>query len=81
MAKIELKLKDFTVPNYVLVEMLPGRREDGINIDGNKFTLSQVDADSLGQLCDHFRAAIFEKAGKQDPRTGKPKIGDGLLMQ
>lgn len=33
------------------------------------YALSDLDADTLSKMCDEFRAEIFEKAGKEDPRN------------
>lgn len=62
-ATIELTLKPFTVPNYVIAEppKAPGEQPDG------SFPLSMIDAATLERMCDDFRSAVFEKAGKSPP--------------
>ena len=66
---MEIKFKPWMVPNFLISESPPGLRQDG-----PKFTtgwaLRDIDADELSKQCDLFRAEIFRKAGKDDP---KPK--------
>ena len=68
---IEVKLKPFQVPNFVLVEPTPGRRDEGMK-EPSKFHLSDLDSDSLAKLCDEFRKQVFAKAGKTEPDTCCP---------
>jgi len=63
--KIEIKLKPFTVPNFVILEQKPGRREDGIQA-APSIPLADMAADDLAAMCDKFRADVFAKAGKAD---------------
>ena len=65
---MRVKLLGFTVPNYVLQEMPPGSRQAGFT-EGPKYALSDVDAEDLASLCEHFRSEVFRKAGKADPRA------------
>ena len=58
-----IKLRGFTVPNYVVAEMPARPRQQAPS-----FPLSELEAETLARLCDEFRAAVFEKAGKVDPR-------------
>lgn len=57
--KLELHIKPFNVPNYVLAS-IPGQ-------DDTTIPLKQVSADDLDKLCDDFRNAVFRNAGKQQP--------------
>jgi hypothetical protein len=66
MADIKLKLKPFGTPNFVIAELPPGTRQEGIQ-DPPKWALSELDAETLAKLCDDFRAEVFRKAGKADP--------------
>jgi len=67
--KINVELIPMKVPNYVIQKMPPRPRQEGININGApKYHLSDLDENVLSQLCDEFRADVFAKAGKQDPR-------------
>ncbi len=70
-AKIEIELRDFTVPNFVVEVRPPGKKEDGIQFDSEGIPLSDLHPETLGQLCDTFRAAVFCKAGKVDPGSGR----------
>lgn len=67
---IKIKLKPFTVPNYVLVDLPPGKREDGLQ-EPPKYRLEDLDPATLGAMCDEFREAVFTKAGI--PRPEPPK--------
>jgi hypothetical protein len=66
MAEMKLKLQPFTVPNYVVAEMQPGLKQDGIK-EAPKWPLRDVDPDTLAELCDEFRRAVFLKAERPDP--------------
>lgn len=57
---IEVTLKPFTVPNFVVVESMPGK--DGL-------PLSALDSLTLDRMCSEFRIAVFKKAGKEQPPT------------
>lgn len=74
-ASIELTLRPFTVPNFVIAESpeKPGEGPDG------SFPLSMIDASTLDRLCSDFRDAVFKKAGKeQPPRQGCSTCGRAL---
>ncbi len=59
-AAIKVKLKPFRVPNFVLI--------DGHHL-GSSVSLDQIDAETLGMLCDEFKKSVFKKAGKAIPET------------
>jgi hypothetical protein len=64
---MNITLKPFTVPNFV-IQVLPVRpRQEGIG-EPRSYPLSDVDADELSDMCDVFRVEVFRKAGKADPR-------------
>lgn len=67
MPVMKLELQPFSTPNFALAKVRSGLRQEGI-IEGPKWPLSEVDADTLSELCDEFRAEVFRKAGKADPR-------------
>jgi hypothetical protein len=69
-ATFKVKLKPFTVPNYVLVDLPPGKREDGFT-EGPKYRLEDLDPVTLEAMCDEFRDAVFGKAKKSRP----PMVG------
>lgn len=56
-------LKPFNPPNYVLAA-----KKEGFIEKDHSFPLSDVSAQALSALCDDWRAAVFKKAGKTDPR-------------
>ena len=66
MAEQKLDLHPWTVPNFCIVKMPSRVRQDGLG-EAPKFALAEVDAETLAQLCDDFRAEVFRKAGKPDP--------------
>jgi len=63
---MKIDLQPFTTPNYVIGKLPPRPRQEGFH-EGPKWKLCEVDADVLAQLCDDFRAEVFQKAGKPDP--------------
>lgn len=64
---INLKLRPFTTPSFVIAETPPKERQEGFNPDGApKFHLKELDAQALSDLCDAFRAEVFQKAEKTD---------------
>jgi hypothetical protein len=65
-ATIEVKLRPFTVPNFVLVESRAAPRQEGFT-ESPKYALSELDSDTLDFLCEQFACAVFEKAGKPRP--------------
>jgi hypothetical protein len=67
MTTIQLKLKPWMAPNFAVPERPPGRREDGVHFDTG-IPISSLPVDVLSQMCDDWRAEVFRKAGKKDPR-------------
>lgn len=70
---MNIKTRPFSVPNYVIEEADVPR----------SFRLSDFDAEELSAKCDEFRAAVFKKAGKDDPRWATPiipKADEGRVM-
>lgn len=59
-ANIEVSLKPFMVPNYV-IEQTPGEEE------GRSIKLSELDPITLAQLCREFTTEVFKRAGKSQP--------------
>lgn len=60
-------LQPFMTPNFVIAK-LPAGRNGGQ--DAPKWHLGEISAETLSDLCDVFRAEIFAKAGKSDPKAG-----------
>ena len=66
MAGIRIKLKSFTVPNFVITEGVPQERQEGWQ-EEPKFHLRELEPEVLAELCDEFRKNVFAKAEKADP--------------
>jgi hypothetical protein len=62
-ASVDMKLKPFSTPNFVLVHGQPDLEADSSRV----VALSEIDAYTLHALCQQFYADVFEKAGKQPP--------------
>lgn len=75
--KIELSVEcqPWIVPNFVTLKSKSAPRQDGFH-QAVSIALRDVDANVLAVMCDAFRASIFEKAGKPDPRDS-PQAGGG----
>lgn len=67
MAEMKLKLQPFVTPNYVLAEMPPGLKQDGMK-EVPKWPLTDLTAETVSDLCDEFRREVFKKAERPDPR-------------
>ncbi len=65
---MRVDVKSWLTPNCVAAEHVPGRLAAPAI-----WPLKDVDADTLADLCDQFRAEIFRKAGKADPRPPVPE--------
>lgn len=63
MAVIKRNLQPFTVPNYAIQVVPPGKRQDGF-VENPKYHLSELDVETLEEMCAEFRSGVFEKAGK-----------------
>lgn len=55
----KVKLKPFRVPNYVLIE--PNESRDGL-AELPKYRLSELDDETLEELCRQFKDDVFAKA-------------------
>ena len=64
MSEVKVKLQPFRVPNYVLTAPKVGRRQDGMQ-ELPKFHLSELDEETLNELCDEFRAGVLKKAAQE----------------
>lgn len=65
-AQLEVTLKPFIVPNFVILEQPPRSREEGFK-EADKVPLSSLDPITLEKLCSDFTNEIFKKAGKTRP--------------
>jgi hypothetical protein len=67
-AYMNVELSPWIVPNFVSAKMPPRPRQDGFNPDAvPKWSLAELDVNTLARQCDDFRAEVFRKAGKPDP--------------
>ena len=60
---VDVKIKPFIVPNYVIQETTAGRKQDGFK-ESPKFVLHELDDFTLQALCDQFVEDVFAKAKK-----------------
>jgi hypothetical protein len=63
MATFSMKLKPFPIPETVIIEMPPGKREDGIK-PLPTLPLSALDEETLNTLIQEFAEAVLAAAGK-----------------
>jgi hypothetical protein len=66
MPEMKVKLKPFTVPNYVSSESEARPRQEGFQ-ESPKWHVRDLDVLTLAKLCDQFRKDVFANAGKIDP--------------
>lgn len=67
---MDVKIKPWNTPNYLIGEMPAGKRQEGFSPDNApKWHVGEVDAKTLSDQCDVFRAEIFAKAGMEDPNA------------
>ena len=60
-----IKLKPIGTPNYILLEK---KLDNGTFEEITSVHLSEVDAETLSNLCDAWRKEVFKKAKKTDPK-------------
>lgn len=66
MASIETKLRPFTVPNFVIPVPAQVKRQDGFqSVPG--IPLHELSPETIAEMCDEFRVAVFAKSMKKDP--------------
>lgn len=75
MASIEQKLKPFAVPNFVIAEIPPGSRSDGMK-EAPCYSLREVPEAVLMEMCDDFRAAVLAKHREPKPVMRAPHPRD-----
>lgn len=61
-----MQLRPFTVPNFVIVELPQPPKESAQSCPS--LSIEDLDEQTLSGLCDEFRANVFARAGKQDPK-------------
>ena len=62
-----IKLQPFAVPDDAIPAGGTGRRQDG-PLFRTPIPLSELSPETLSALCDNFRSAVFQRAGKLDPK-------------
>lgn len=65
---VEIEIKPFQVPVFVIVQDAPDYVSDDHGIP-----LSALDSLTLDKLCRDFRDEVFKKAGKEQPPQVKEK--------
>lgn len=68
---MNVKFKSWTTPNFVFMDLPPRPRQEGVNFDRSSMSIKDIEASDLADLCDRFRADVFKKAGKADPKEPK----------
>jgi len=61
--KLELELKPFSIPNYVIPITKPKPREEGFQENAG-IPLSEISDIDLYKMCEEFKVGVFKKAGK-----------------
>lgn len=64
---MEIKLRPFQVPNFVIQEAPAGLRQDGFK-EAPSYPLRDLSSDELSRMCDEFMVSVFLKAERADPR-------------
>lgn len=64
---LKVNIRPFKVPDRVYVELPFVAKEDGPKFDKRTFSLSELDPETLDEMCKNFRTAVFKAAGKQFP--------------
>lgn len=60
---IQIELQPFQIPEFVYTVPKIGLKQDGIGMVP-KFTLGELDVETLGRLCDDFRDRVLKEAQK-----------------
>lgn len=66
---VTVKLKPILTPNYVLIEMPPGKKQDGVK-ELAFIHVSDLPQASLDSLAAQWLADLYTKAGKPSPLAG-----------
>jgi hypothetical protein len=71
MAEVKVKLRPFTVPNFVIVEEAPRARQEGFR-ESPKYALHELDDETIRELIDEFRKNVWAKvsSGRAGPERG-----------
>lgn len=63
MASVSLPVKPFDVPEYVILDMPPGRKQDGL-VGLPRIMLHDLPEETLTQLIEEFAAKVMTAAGR-----------------
>jgi hypothetical protein len=63
MATLALNIKPFDVPEYVLLDMPAGRKQDGL-VGLPKIYLADLSDEALASLIEEFTASVMAQAGR-----------------
>lgn len=76
---MKVELQPWMTPEFVTAVTKPRLRQEGMQ-EAPKWHISDVDAKTLAEQCDRFRADIFAKAGKADP-VNAPALAQPLNIK
>ena len=79
MASIEQKLKPFVTPNHVVIEVPPGRRQDGFQ-RAPSLPLNAVPEDVLLQMCEDFKNEVLAKHRSKETLTVETDASGELFV-
>ena len=65
-ATLKVELQPFQTPNFVRAKTPPKPRDAGFE-EAPCYPLSDLDPETLEDLCEQFTREVFKKAGKQRP--------------
>jgi hypothetical protein len=71
-ATVRISVTPWIVPHHILLELPYKRTPGSAPREATAIPLESVDPQVLAQMCDQFRATVFEKAGKEDPAKIPP---------
>ena len=71
MAKVILNLKTPEVPNFIIIEMPPGKRQDGFK-ESPKLKVGDLTDLQLEQIASDWGKALFSKARQQRDLVNDP---------
>jgi len=64
MAEIKMKLKTPSVPNFIVIETTPGKREDGFK-EAPTIRVGDLSNETLEEIAEDWKRALFENAARQ----------------
>jgi len=61
---VDVPTRPWTTPNYVTLRPNDGK----LYVNPPTFHIESIHPETLSRMCDEFRADVFKKAGKADPK-------------